>query len=282
MNMSNNIITGERIQEIADVYIGTEQNFQYNPRISIQYNKQKKLSDFTDNMPYDNPSIVFCYGDSISQFNNIKHLLKNPFVFISHNSDLNMTDNPLVNEILNCPNLIRWHSQNVDYKHEKLHLIPIGIANSMWPHGNLRMFDFFFHENKLMEKTQNVYMNFKIETNWKKRSECYNSLCKKVEFLQTMSPFENLYRLKQYKYCICPEGNGIDTHRLWEAYYLKIVPILLRSVHTEIIQKMGLPMVLLDSWDDFDEHSLPRYESFDFSKSEQFLNINYYIETIRK
>ena len=90
-----------------------------------------------------------------------------------------------------------------------------------------------------------------------------------------MPPFENLYRLKQYKYCICPEGNGIDTHRLWEAYYLKIVPILLRSVHTEIIQKMGLPMVLLDSWDDFDEHSLPKYENFDFSKGEQFLNINY-------
>ena len=127
MNTSNNIITGERIQEIADVYIGTEQNFQYNPRISIQYNKQKKLSDFTDNMPYDNPRIVFCYGDSISQFNNIKHLLKNPFVFISHNSDLNMTDNSLVNEILNCPNLIRWHSQNVDYKHEKLLLISLLI-----------------------------------------------------------------------------------------------------------------------------------------------------------
>jgi hypothetical protein len=36
-------------------------------------------------------------------------------------------------------------------------------------------------------------------------------------------------RLSEYKFWICPRGNGLDTHRAWEALYVGAVPIIKRS-----------------------------------------------------
>ena len=68
--------------------------------------------------------------------------------------------------------------------------------------------------------------------------------------------FENyLQKLSQYKYAICPPGNGIDCHRLWECLYLGVIPILLRSIFSEKISK-SFQVVLLDDWDDFNAQEL--------------------------
>jgi hypothetical protein len=82
-------------------------------------------------------------------------------------------------------------------------------------------------------------------------------------------------RLSQYKFCICPEGNGVDTHRLWEALYLKTVPIIINSEFTNILQKHNVPLVILNSWDDLDETKL-NYDNFNFNDA-KFLKIsNFY------
>lgn len=42
------IVTGERLQAIADVYLGKDYScFAFNPWISMQTNKHKYFSDFT-------------------------------------------------------------------------------------------------------------------------------------------------------------------------------------------------------------------------------------------
>jgi hypothetical protein len=181
---------------------------------------------------------------------------------------------PAVNHILNQTKLVRWYAQNVDYRHPKLYLFPIGIANSMWSHGNLSVLRHCI-ENKPTEKTAEIYMHFEMATNYYKRYPCFVALSSKIEFLPKMDPHSNLIRMAKYKYCICPEGNGLDTHRLWEAYYLRVVPILLRSVHTEILREQsGLPMILVDSWDSLDIERLPPYESFDFDVGRHYLTMD--------
>jgi hypothetical protein len=106
---------------------------------------------------------------------------------------------------------------------------------------------------------------------------CKKSIEKKINFLEPISHVDNIIRLSQYQFCICPEGNGLDTHRLWEALYVKTVPIVLKSVFSEIIKNTtGLPIVILDSWDDFNLDKLPDYNSFDFEKCSQYLNIEFY------
>ena len=106
------------------------------------------------------------------------------------------------------------------------------------------------------------YFNFNISTNRQKRQPCFDALRDKLEWLNPVEPLQNLFRLKEYEFCICPEGNGVDTHRLWEALYLKTVPIVIKSEFTEII-KDKVPLVILENWSDFDMSQLD-YSKYDF------------------
>jgi hypothetical protein len=84
--------------------------------------------------------------------------------------------------------------------------------------------------------------------------------------LDSVSPIENLKRLKNYEFCICPEGNGVDTHRLWEAIYLKTVPIVIKSKFTDILIKNNLPLVVIDDWSDLNIEKL-NYQDYNFANS---------------
>ncbi len=252
------LITGELIQECADVYIGNIGDFLYNPYITCQPHKHLALSDLCGMSSYANPPIVFCYSSIIKQLSSIIHIFENAFTLITHNGDANVEDVYYVNTILNSPNLRKWYAQNVNYFHSKLIPLPIGIANRMWPHGNISIRD--------SPKIHDVYMAFDLNTNPKKRKECLDALVDKVPFLPFVLPNENMVRLSQYKYCICPEGDGLDTHRLWEALYLHVVPIMLKTRHIDmLINKYLFPAILLDRWEDLDISNLPSYDNFIFS-----------------
>ena len=121
----------------------------------------------------------------------------------------------------------------------------------------------------MSNKSQLIYFNFNVDTNKTKRMRCFDSLKNKIEWLNNVTPFENIVRLSQYRFCICPEGNGVDTHRLWEALYLKTVPVVIKSDFTSILQKNNIPLVVLNSWDDFNLDDL-NYNTFDFENT-QFL-----------
>ena len=60
------IITGERIQELCDIYIRYCEDFEYNSRIAQQKNKHLELQ----NIPYEynNPKYVFVYTHRVEQF----------------------------------------------------------------------------------------------------------------------------------------------------------------------------------------------------------------------
>ena len=45
-----------------------------------------------------------------------------------------------------------------------------------------------------------------------------------------------------------PAGNGPDCHRTWEAIYLKVIPIVLKSEIDEIFKM--LPIYVIDTWDE--------------------------------
>ena len=64
--------------------------------------------------------------------------------------------------------------------------------------------------------------------------------------------------LRKIPFVICPEGNGVDTHRLWETLYMGGVPVIKRNVFfNEILE--DLPVVVLNDWielnDDENMHS---------------------------
>jgi len=250
MWVDKHVVTGEKLQEIADVYIGETADFEFNPRIAVQTSKHLKLSDIP--LEYSNPKTVFVYGHRSHQFSHVISSFKNPFTLITHNSDENIVQCPDFQRILDSPLLVKWFAQNVCFDHYKLFPLPIGIANSMWPHGNIQWF-----QNQGLSKPNSVYFNFNIKTNESKRIECYNALKNKLAFLPSIPADQNIARLSSYKFCICPAGNGADTHRFWEALYTHTIPIVLDSPMIQTLRHhTRVPMVILKKWEDFDHTKL--------------------------
>ena len=271
--MINQMVTGEKIQQLCDVYFGFKEDFDFNPVIRNQNKKQLNINNL--NSEINNPYFIFCYTHRVKELSKKIHLFKNNFALVTHNSDGEIRYEPEILNILNCPKLDKWYSQNICIENPKLHFLPIGIANSQWAHGNINNFDNEAIKINSSNKTKNIYFNFNIDTNKAKRGTCFESLKNKLVWLNNVSPSENVIRLSEYKFCICPEGNGVDSHRLWEALYLKTVPIVINSEFTNILQKHNVPLVILNSWDELDETKL-NYANYNFN-DDKFLKIsNFY------
>jgi len=58
--------------------------------------------------------------------------------------------------------------------------------------------------------------------------------------------YSNLVR--EHKYVICPRGNGLDTHRFWEALYRGAIPIVKTSKWSESLRIHDFPFVEVDSF----------------------------------
>jgi len=276
--MKEEIVSGERLQELCDIYYGLEDDFRYNPRIFSQTSKHFNLDFLTT--PWNNPSIIFCYSHRLPILMEKRHLLTNSFKLVAHNSDENIIDKyrPLIDD----PKLIAMYSQNICIEHPKLSILPIGIANTMWAHGNLDILSLLMTFQE--PKTLDFYFFFNIGTNPKDRSTCYDALTAKgMVFDKSLPHKEFMLHLSKHKYAICPEGNGIDSHRIWECYYLGVIPIVHTSVFTIQLRKI-LPCILLDNWSDFDSaRCLAQYKDLyaELQSKRNILNLSYYKNKIQ-
>ena len=252
-------MNGERFQQLADMYLGTADDFLYNPRIFEQMEKHQILEDIDSK--FNNPPILFLYAHLLKSFEQKVKFFANPFTLITHNSDYNLMDSdPTVKKILESLNLVCWWGQNLCFIHPKMRFLPIGLANTMWDHGKIENFT-----NVSTIKSKDIYFNFNIHTNREKRELCYNVLKTQLPFLPMLPVAENVKRLAQYKWCICPEGNGVDTHRLWEAMYLGCIPIVLKSPFIDTLMHYTggeLPIYVVDAWSDLTNLNFPNFEPF--------------------
>jgi len=245
-------VSGELIEEMCDVYCGLQSDLEYNPRIRTQPHKHVNLDLIGS---WNNPRTIFCHTHRLPEFIAILPKIQNPFVLVTHNSDGNITGE--YRQLLEDPKLLFWHAQNVMYEHPKLGGIPIGIANRMWPHGN--QYALANVLQKGIAKTNLVYFQFSLHTNPAERKPCFHILSSKGLVWQAAQNFAAyLETLASYKYAICPPGNGVDCHRIWECIYLNVIPILLRSVFTEKVNKV-FPCILLNTWEEFDVRKLEEY-----------------------
>lgn len=248
-------VHGDRFLKMADIVLRKKERSDY---YEVKDWTNKKILFFED-IPssWDNPKLIFMNTEDVKEFLNHIEKLQNPFVLLSHNSDTNITSEyiPL------CENdkLIHWFTQNPYIQHPKISFLPIGLANPIWPHGNYPIFSIV--QSFAQMKNLTYYANFLIETNRTAREYCLDILQKKgIPYFAKSPPLQYLMQLKKSIFCICPEGNGVDTHRLWETLYMGSVPVLLKNSFTERISK-DYPCILLDKWEDLDINPLGNPET---------------------
>jgi hypothetical protein len=169
---------------------------------------------------------------------------------------------------------------NNEYKN-KLIPIPLGIADLRFEHGKEKYYEY---TNKV-SKNKLIFFNFDIRTNIL-RKECYDKCINLgIEYIpkyRSISTYVN--KFKYYKFVICPEGFGVDCHRLWEALYLQIVPICINNKCFEYWSKY-FPIMIVDNWNNINtnpEYLNNYYEKIDWDLYNEKINFNYWKYLIKK
>lgn len=74
--------------------------------------------------------------------------------------------------------------------------------------------------------------------------------------------------LHNHDYVLCPEGNGVDTHRVWETLYAGSKPVVLSNTWSKSLVAQGFPLILTDSWIPHNiENSIQRSRSVEINPS---------------
>lgn len=256
------IITGEKFQYLCDCYIGLQRTFQKTCHIynsTLYESKIVTLENIVDNKLLLESSKIFIYTDviyldkgALAKIMSELNKKKNSFILIFHNSDYTVDSQfvPLT-QLKHCKKLF---AQNTIMSHEKIQYLPIGIANSKWKHGNKQLLNEIISKN--IDKENKIFFNFSRNTNKRKRNLCYEKLKLKLKFEEKFdSQTDYLESLARCKFCIVPEGNGYDTHRLWECLYLKTIPICLSNTFSEMISK-DFPLHLISNWEGIEPNTI--------------------------
>ena len=279
------IIAGDRIQERCDISISKLEHKEHESRLltdSIDIDSY----DFSN---YDNPNKIYVNSSLINfskpvlaqskLFEKLKEF-KNPFDLVLHNSDQPFDEQYL--KYFEIQNLNRIFTQNVNVVHKDVIPIPIGIANDVWPYGDQEGFKKKL--NNIKEKTNFIYFNFRVEggVRGEHRPQCYKAgLEKGLEYNKTLSFLDYIDELSTYKYCLSPEGNGIDCHRMWECLYLKVIPICGRNILTEYFSKI-FPIVLIDDWDNLDLNFLEKnYDNYSNWENYNLLDLDSFLQYVK-
>ena len=225
-----------------------------------------------------NNDVVFVKTDYLIDYlKNIHKKINSRYILLSHNGDKNFDS-----EILNFLDhkIIHAFIQNLDLEsyNKKIDVLPIGLENRRFMNsGILRNFRDKKVLNNASLKNNRILSSFSPHTNMEKRHEL-SEMSKNIKFVDVKilgNHVNYLRELAKYKFNFCPEGNGIDTHRFWESLILKTMPIALKSNINLEYKKLGLPILLLDTWSDiltYTEDDLEAIYKKEFN-SDDFQNI---------
>jgi len=102
-----------------------------------------------------------------------------------------------------------------------------------------------------------IYGNFSVDTGKKWRTrlmEIFDSQQHLVrgDFVPSIAGREMYLRdMQTCGLVVCPRGNGMDTHRFYEALYMGALPIVLESSYSaRLALELSLPVVKIRSWED--------------------------------
>jgi mannosyltransferase OCH1-like enzyme len=238
-------IQGDKFKGVAD--------FVYAPSKPSGDDYDHLQNTFDVSQLKDGVNIVYTHTFYVKQLFEIIKNLKQKFVIITHNGDED------INSTYSLPdNVIRWYGQNVNVIDPRIESIPLGIENDRWQATRDRKAKIIAKTKEQRKYRNLVYMNHSVRTNPKERTVPYKVLAGKswITVIDGSKPNgkvgcsydEHVDHLYNHKFVISPEGNGIDTHRLWETLYLGSIPIEKRNTNNQFYT--DLPILFVDKWED--------------------------------
>jgi hypothetical protein len=287
---SEEMLTGERIQSLTDLTISSQAVKQLHGRNKIETSAfleipereirslfKKKRVEAAPDLPFlsicRKAKIIFVYPHLLAYFKTyIAPRLVDPFILVSHNSYEGIAAEHL--DLLNNPNLVAWFAQNCEFAHNKLLGLPTGLTNSQADESRLTV---LYQAAKSYKKTKSLYVVLSdfAHSGENVVDDVIASL-KGVSIASKVSYTEDENNMAAHQFCLCPRGNGVDTHRFWEAQYLDCIPVILKQDWTQAYS--NLPVLVLNAWEDLKTIDLSevyiRISSTHFNRAS--LNLDYY------
>lgn len=292
--MEIDFIQGHRFKGVA--------NATYSPDVKTDgdYDNLENTFDLSSIGNEGVPYVVYTHTMYVADLFNLIKKSDRRFVVITHNSDNYITDYAVVwmhngngtpswVQPINIPdNVVKWYSKNIRTTNPKVESIPIGLENDMW--GEVWKVN---KKKKIADKVNEdvrirglAYMNFNILTN-KPERDVPKLLFEKCGWVTArfgqngVSYDEYIDDVYSHHFMFSPVGNGMDTHRTWEALYLGTLPIEKKNENN--VHYSDLPIMIVNEWSDVNEDVLKEFLEAYFFKKWNFdkLKFSYWEDKIK-
>ena len=202
-------------------------------------------------------TFVDTYGDSITAR-----------TIVCGNSDFNFTTVPAL-----PPKVKKCLLQNSSISdNNKIFTLPIGLENLRLGRSGFTR----FHKN---ENKHSIFNKILIPPMSPTNKERFNLLIWGLENSEiadvhtTLLPQDKYFKLaKKYKFIFCSEGNGSDSHRVWETLYQGSFPVMLKTSWSTSLSQMEFPIVYVESYSEITIELLKNFQkahaSYDPKKCE--------------
>ena len=177
------------------------------------------------NEPLKDGDVIFVKTDLLDVFcTDILPRLSKTFTLVTGHSDLSPSADALIAIEAN-PNVRRWFAVNAAWANYKTTCIPLCLAEPDRAHGDQAALARCAAAVVPEAKLDKVLLPPPSATHpWRLELGAFEhpALVKIAERM----PYEAyLTELARYRYALCPRGNGIDVHRVYEAILMKTIPV---------------------------------------------------------
>jgi len=168
-------------------------------------------------------------------------------VLVTGNSDLEVRAVPAGLP----PRLRRWFAQNAMVTDDRVRPLPIGLENQALGENGLRRHYRPCSAEEIAAKQLRLFAAFTLTAPEREGLLARLARSPLVDApVGRLAPRRYQDRLRRYRFVVAPRGNGIDTHRFWEALYADAIPITRRTAWSAALRAEGVPVLEVEDWDE--------------------------------
>lgn len=197
--------------------------------------------------------VVFCKIDQVLWFFEQLRLTRKRIILVTGEGDLPCNE---FRQRFLPANIVHWFATNVTHPDPRVTALPLGFGAKS-DSVTLSNDEILIARETKGPREKWLYVNFRPQTNPSIRQPIFDYFTRLsareswVTIEKSGLPVRNeefIHKLMTHRFVICPPGNGVDTHRMWESLAAGAIPVVKRSQAMEPFRE--LPILFVDRYEE--------------------------------